>query len=159
MANNKKPRKQYKPKVIFSNPVGHILQGFSLVRELHKDQLLGAQIMVHNAMRNVTHGDGTAQDYKVLVQALNTSDALFAINGIGVEHLKIIRDGQDALLQSGRRLSKNKQVTLYAHEMTALNAAIDLHDEQMANCTLLEYEKAVDLIDYKIRSKQATNIC
>jgi hypothetical protein len=144
-------RSKYRPKPVLQSPMDYILSGFKPVREL-PGIYLDAQLKNRNALEQVRKGLATKEDIDMLIGAFNITEAL-AMSGMGRDWLEEIRQGQDALLELSRRgVSRGMRFIMTAKEWEKLKLVMDLHEEQLAQATVHDIEKAHDFV-YKILSQ------
>jgi hypothetical protein len=144
-------RSKYRPKPVLQSPMDYILSGFKPVREL-PGIYLDAQLKNRNALEQVRKGLATKEDIDMLIGAFNITEAL-AMSGMGRDWLEEIRQGQDALLELSRRgVSRGMRFIMTAKEWEKLKLVMDLHEEQLAQATVYDIEKAHDFV-YKILSQ------
>ena len=72
----------------------------------------------------------------------------------GTEYSAEIRAGQDALLAVARR----ERFILKPEELNALNLAMEVHDAQLDVCTVVQLERAIDIVQEDIIHKRARSI-
>ena len=88
---------------------------------------------------------------------LNIAEALMRLK-IGHDWFDELRAAQDALLAVGRRGVKTGKFILSGPELTTLNLAMEIHDAQLQETTIVQLEKAMDIVDKDIRNKRARPI-
>ena len=150
-------RSKYRPKPVLQSPMDYILSGFKPVREL-PGIYLDAQLKNRNALEQVRKGLATKEDIDMLIGAFNITEAL-AMSGMGRDWLEEIRQGQDALLELSRRgVSRGMRFIMTAKEWEKLKLVMDLHEEQLAQATVHDIEKAHDYVLRVIRMGKARAI-
>ena len=149
-------RSKYKPKHVLLNPVGFVLEGLSPVRS-HSSFMVDLKIKNHGAMETLTKGLATRTDIDTLISMVNMTEA-FARLGFGNDYSDVVRDGLQALRDVGRRGATSDSFILKAHEMNALNTAMELHDAQMEVVTLKDMDAAIALVREEYRLKKMTPI-
>ena len=145
-------RSKYRPKGVILDVMNHVLSGMKIVGQIGPGTTL--KIKNHDALNRVRLGHGTRDDIDVLIGAFNISEAL-AMMRIGDDWKSEIRAAQDALLELGKRGAKTNRFIMKPQELVAFNLAMEIHDAQLDACTVAELEKAIDLVNSIIRSKQA----
>ena len=108
-------------------------------------------------MDALTKGVAKSADIDSLISMVNMTEA-FARLGFGQEYSEVVRDGLQALRDVGKRGAMTGSFVLKAHEMNALNAAMELHDAQMEVVTLGDMDKAIALVQEEYRLKKMTPI-
>lgn len=111
----------------------------------HEDYLTKIQLMNHGSAAALVRGQATSADMNVLVAMNNIVEALFRM-GYGTDFKDVLVAGHQALLEIGGRFRRDGRVTLYASEITAVNALMELHDAQMEVITVQTMEKALEFI-------------
>ncbi len=119
--------------------------------------MLDLKIKNHGAMETLTKGLATRTDIDTLISMVNMTEA-FARLGFGTDYSDVVRDGLQALRDVGRRGATSDSFILKAHEMNALNTAMELHDAQMEVVTLKDMDAAIALVREEYRLKKMTPI-
>ena len=143
MPGTKKPRKKYRPKAPIADPVGFVLEGLRPLRQ-HGNYLLNLKVVNHGAMRQLIRGLASLDDLNSLMAMSNATVALISL-GIGREYADVAERGVAALRAVVDRATVNVRVTLYAHEITALNEYMELHDAQLDAITVADLSRAIDI--------------
>ena len=149
-------KSKYKPRPVLLNPMGFVLENLSPVRS-HTAFMLDLKIKNHSAMDFMTKGKATRSDVDTLIAMVNMTEA-FARLGFGNDYSDVVRDGLQALRDVGRRGATSGSFILKAHEMNALNTAMELHDAQMEVVTLKDMDAAIALVREEYRLKKMTPI-
>jgi hypothetical protein len=150
-------RSKYRPKPVLQNPIEFVLSGMRPVRDL-PGVYLSAQLKNRTALEQLRKGDATKEDIDMLIGAFNITEAL-AIRGMGRDWLDEIKRGQDALLELSRRgVSRGMRFIMTAREWESLKLVMDLHEEQLAQATVQDIEKAYDFVQAVIRQGKARAI-
>lgn len=140
---NKKPKKKYRPKSPIADPLGFVLEGFKPLRQ-QDSYLLNLKVVNHGAMLQLTRGAASLDDINTLLAMSNGCVALVSM-GIGAEYREVMDRGVAALQAVCDRACQTDRVTLYAHEITALNEFIELHDAQLDVVTVAEMSRAIEI--------------
>lgn len=134
-------RSKYRPKPVLQSPMDYILSGFKPLRDL-PGIYLDAQLKNRGALEQVRKGLAAKDDIDMLIGAFNITEAL-ALSGMGRDWLEEIKEGQDALLELSRRgVARGMRFIMTAKEWEKLKLVMDLHEEQLANATVHDIEKA-----------------
>lgn len=134
-------RSKYRPKPVLQSPMDYILSGFKPLRDL-PGIYLDAQLKNRGALEQVRLGLAAKDDIDMLIGAFNITEAL-ALSGMGRDWLEEIKEGQDALLELSRRgVARGMRFIMTAKEWEKLKLVMDLHEEQLANATVHDIEKA-----------------
>ena len=148
-------RSRYRPKGVILDPINHVLSGMKRVGSISA----GTDLMIknHSCLDAVRRGEATRDDIDVLIAALNMTEAL-ALMRIGEDWKVEIRAAQDALFAVGSRGAETGKFILRGPELTALNLGMEIHDAQLAVCTVSELERAIDMVHKTIVAKKARPI-
>jgi hypothetical protein len=152
-----KKRSSYRPRAVLQNPLEFVLSGFQPVRDL-PGVYIDAQLRNRTSLDQVRKGLATKDDIDMLIGAFNITEAL-AIMGKGRDWLDEIRQGQDALLELSRRgVANGMRFIMTAKQWETLKLVMDLHEEQLAQSTVLDIEKAHSYVLGVIRQGKARAI-
>ena len=150
-------RSKYRPKPVIQNTMEFVLSGMRPVRDL-PGVYLAAQLKNRTALEQLRKGDATKEDIDMLIGAFNITEAM-ALRGMGRDWLDEIKRGQDALLELSRRgVSRGMRFIMTAKEWESLKLVMDLHEEQLAQATVQDIEKAYDFVQAVIRQGKARAI-
>ncbi len=149
-------RSRYRPKPQYANPVEAVLEKLMPVRA-HTTYLLDLKIRNHGSMAALMRGQATSADMGNLIAMNNIVEALFRL-GFGREYEHVMVNGYKTLKEVGRRFLLDKRVTLYAHEINALNLHMELHDAQMEVITVQDMDKAIALVNKEVASGKTERI-
>lgn len=149
-----KKRSKYRPRPIMQNPMAFILSGFKPVRNL-PGIYLDVQIKNRTALEQIRTGTATKGDIDLLITAFNIAEAL-AFMGLGRDWLEEIKAAQTDLLALVRAgVARDMRFTMTAKQWESLKLVMDLHEEQLANATVHDIEKAGDFVQKVIRQGKA----
>ena len=149
-------RSKYRPKGVIVDTLSFVKAGLSRVGSISSGLTL--KIINHEALEAVRKGHGTRDDIDKLITALNVTEALAVNLRYGEDWKDEIRAAQDALLELGRRGAETGKFILRGPELTSLNLAMEIHDEQLDACTVLELEKAHDVVKAAYRTGNVRTI-
>lgn len=152
-----KKRSKYRPKPVLRNPLEFVLSGLKPVRDL-PGVYLDVQLKNRAALEQVRKGDATRQDIDMLIGAFNITEAL-ALSGMGSDWIEEINEAQTALLELARKgVERNMRFIMTAKQWEALKLVMDLHEEQLANATVYDIEKAHDFVQKVLTQGKARAI-
>jgi hypothetical protein len=138
-------RSKYRPRVMLQNPLEFVLSGMKPVRDL-PGIFLDVQLKNRAALEQIRMGQATKDDIDMLIGAFNIAEAL-AINGLGYDWKDEINAAQNDLLELARRgVERNMRFIMTAKQWESLKLVIDLHEEQLAQATVYDIEKANDFV-------------
>lgn len=139
------------------NPLEFVLSGLLPLKYL-PGVYVDVQIKNRSALDQLRTGKASLGDIEMLILAFNLTEAL-ALRGKGHDWLEEINQGQAALLALSRRGSVNKmQFTMTAAQWVALKLVMELHEEQLANATVQDIEKAHDFVMKAISLGKAQSV-
>ena len=154
MANNKKPRKRYKPKPVLADPIGFVTERIAPIAK-HDTYLLDLQLRNSAAMTALLRGNCSTADMDTLIAMSNIVEGLHMM-GFGKEYGEVAIQGREALISIAARAKRTKRFTPNGAEIQALNTLMELHDAQMEVITVQNMEDAIKLCAKMIREKKAT---
>jgi len=144
-------RKKYRPKPIRTDTISYVLSGIRPFANVAYGTTL--RIKNHDALDKLRKGEADKQTIDILIGTYNVAEGLVR-QGIGDEYREELRAGQDALLAVARR----DRFILRPQELTALNLAMEVHDAQLDVCTVIELERALDIVQEDVIHKRARKI-
>jgi hypothetical protein len=162
MASNKKPKKKYVPRIVQKDVISFVLSGFSPVAEKHKLRLAIAN---HGSMLWLAKGRADRNDWDLICAMLNFTECLLT-RYWSSSHIEEIREAQMAHAECGKRFLKTDVFIYTQAELESVNFALEVHDAVIENSTILEVEKAYDIIEkqamgykpnYFVQGKNADN--
>lgn len=142
-------------KPINLNPVAHAIEGAA---KLPTAQVTSVQHAMLQTLADFRSGQRCAHAWPVMVDALNIAENLSQL-GIASDDdsRQRITAGMDVLANVLDRHTTRGSWTLYPAELTALDDAIWTHNVQMAHCSRLEYDKAVQMTQRRAEQALAGN--
>ena len=147
-------RSKYRPKKVLANPLGNVLEGLVPVSQ-HDTYLVDLQIKNHAAMKALTTGKATKEDFQLLLGMNNMANAFFEMK-FGDQYEKELRAGGEALIAIGKRARQNGKFTIRAHEMNDLNTLMDLFDAQLGIARVKDIDDALAFINKEERARRYT---
>jgi len=96
----------------------------------------------HSAVTELVQGRGGMEHLRTVMHMHNTTRALLLM-GFGVDLADIILNSDKAIKDIVGRVQTKGSYTLYASEILALNAILELHDAQMKVATIGEVNQAI----------------
>jgi len=142
-----KPRKKYRPKPISYNSINYVIGGF---KKLDEEHMVNVQAKNSAALWSISSGHGTKEHFDVLVGMSNMAKVLCETQ-FDMKYIEILRSGQDALEQLGKRYLKIKKFVLSGDELRALNDVIEIHSAQLEALRVIDIEKAWNEIQRRLR--------
>ena len=142
-------RSKYKPKGVRPDAISYVLSGIRPFAKVPYGTTL--RIKNHDALDKLRRGEADKETIDVLIGTYNVAEGLVRQN-IGDEYCEELRAGQDALLAVARR---GGNFILRPEELNALNLAMEVHDAQLDVCTVVELERAIDIVQEDVIHKRA----
>ena len=142
MGVSARPRKKYRPKAV--NPGAHqwVVQGVQPVR--YMSLCLDHKVKNASAFDDIRAGRAEPWHMGRLVAALKIAGCLtFVRDSLGADWRDAIRAGLDALMAASARGDELGRYVLTGPELTALGVAVEIHGQQLDECTLDELERAI----------------
>jgi hypothetical protein len=145
-------RKKYRPKPVRTDTITYVLSGIRPFANVTYGTTL--RIKNHDALDKLRRGEADKETIDILIGTYNVAEGLVRQN-IGDEYREELRAGQDALLAVARR---GGNFILKSEELNALNLAMEVHDAQLDVCTVVELERAIDIVQEDIIHKRARSV-
>ena len=149
MPTNKKPRKRYRKKHTLLDPVGWLLEGMSLI---YKDEQLRILAINHNALAELVRGRGTLEHWGIVTAALNCAVVLDE-QCYDYMHHEPLMEALRAHGRCGVRKQKHGSFGYTGPDLSAVNFALEIHDEQMKRATFREVDRAIAETTRRSKSK------
>lgn len=135
----KKRNKKYKPREIKANALDWAIAGVHTFPTETQRDIMKPPMASFDLLRE---GRASREDWNQICQALNVGEALCEFN-IANDHIDDFHKGHEALHQIALRMLGGKSSTCYAHELTAVKEALDMHKIQLQFCTQAEFSRAI----------------
>jgi hypothetical protein len=150
-------RSSYKPRQVFADPVAWVLNGMKPISST--GEAIGLKIKNHQALFDITHGDGNRDRVDVLIAAMNIAEALYIVNpALGKDYADEIKDAQDAIYCMAKRGLTKDRFLFTGLEMQAMNTGMEVHDAQLDACSISELESAIKIVYEAIKHRRARAI-
>jgi len=135
----KKRNKKYRPREVRGNALDWAIAGVhTFPVETQRDIMKVAM----NGFNKLREGIASRDDWNLVCQALNVGEALCELH-IGDNLIDDFHRGHEALHQIALRMLSGKSSTCYAHELAAINEALEMHKIQLQLCTQAEFSRAI----------------
>lgn len=144
-------RSSYKPKPVLLDNLSFVVSGLKPI-DSHRSAALDLRMKNHSALLEVQQGRGTKAHVDVLIGAMNVTEALIRTAKLGNDWSPEVRAAQDALFAMAQRGAISGRFLFTGPELTAMNLAMELHDEQLNHCTVGQMERAVNYVHQMMRS-------
>ena len=150
-------RSSYRPRNVMTDPVSWVINGFKPMSSY--EAAVGLKIKNHQALFDVTQGEGDRDKIDVLIAAMNIAEALYLVNPqLGKDYAAEIKAAQDAIYSMGKRgLAKNRFL-FTGPEMQAMNTGMAIHEAQLDACNVSELEAAIKIVYEAIKHRRARPI-
>jgi len=145
-------RKKYKPKPIRVDTMNYIISGFKKVADVPE---AGLKLLLRNhvAFDEIREGRGTKEHVDMLIHMVNMVEAL-ALRQLGRDWLPEIHQAQDAIFNMAQRGVSGKKFLFTGEEIKIIQTIIELHDEQLKNCSVKLMEQALaDIANEYVHNK------
>lgn len=151
-----KPRRKYKPKGIRPDPISWVISGFKKVADVPN---AGTKLMLKNhvSFDEIREGRGDTGHVDNLISMVNMAEAL-ANRQIGSDWLEEIGQAQDAVYHMAQRGISGKSFVFTGEELKAVQTIIELHDEQLRNCSVRTLELALVDIENEFKGNKMRRI-
>ena len=151
-------KSNYKPKGIRLDNMAWVQSSLKKVGTLPTAGL-ALKLKMHEALAAMLNGTATRSDVDALISAVNVAEALIKVRAdLGRDWAVEIKAAQDAIHDMGVRCYKRDKFLFTGPEMSAVKVVVELHDQQLDDCTVREMEQALFIVDEVIRMKMARAI-
>jgi hypothetical protein len=151
-------KSNYKPKGVRLDNMAWVQSSLKKVGTLPTAGL-ALKLKMHEALAAMLNGTGTKSDVDALISAVNVAEALIKVRAdLGRDWAVEIKAAQDAIHDMGVRCYKRDKFLFMGPEMSAVKVVVELHDQQLDDCTVREMEQALFIVDEVIRMKRARAI-
>jgi predicted hydrolase (HD superfamily) len=151
-------KSNYKPKGVRLDNMAWVQSSLKKVGTLPTAGL-ALKLKMHEALAAMLNGTATRSDVDALISAVNVAEALIKVRAdLGRDWAVEIKAAQDAIHDMGVRCYKRDKFLFTGPEMSAVKVVVELHDQQLDDCTVREMEQALFIVDEVIRMKMARAI-
>jgi len=149
-------RKKYKPKGIRPDPISWVISGFKKVADVPD---AGTKLMLKNhvSFDEIREGRGNTNHVDNLISCVNMAEAL-ALRQLGSDWLEEIGQAQDAVYHMAQRGVSGKSFVFTGEELKAVQTILELHDEQLRNCSVRTLELALEDIEKEFKGNKMRRI-
>ena len=151
-----KTRKKYKPKGVRMDTLTWVISGFKKVAEVPD---AGTKLLLKNhvSFDEIREGRGDTHHVDNLISMVNMAEAL-AKRQLGRDWLEEIREAQDAIYQMAQRGISGKPFLFTGLELQAVQTIMELHDEQLKQCSVRTLELALVDIENEFKGNKMRKI-
>ena len=147
-------KSKYKPRPVMRDCMAFIKTGFEPVR--NQSETLTLRMKNHASLEEITKGRANKGHVDIMIVALNMTEALAMVReDLGSDWRTEIRAAQDALFAMAQRGVATGRWLFTGPELTAVNLAMELHDQQLDACSVDELQQAITLSKRIIRAGKA----
>jgi len=145
-------RKKYKPKPIRVDTMNYVVAGFKKVADVPG---AGMKLLLRNhaSFDEIRAGRGDKEHVDDLIHMVNMVEALAKLQ-LGRDWLPEIHQAQNAIFSMAQRGVSGKKFLFTGEEMKIIQTIIELHDEQLKNCSVKLMEQALqDIANEYVHNK------
>ena len=138
-------RKKYKPKGVRLDAMSWVVSGFKKVADVPD---AGTKLLLRNhaSFDEIRAGRGDREHVDILINMVNMAEALANLQ-LGRDWLPEIEQAQDAIYAMAQRGVSGKKFLFTGEELCIVQTILELHDEQLKNCSVRLMEIALDEIN------------
>jgi hypothetical protein len=157
MANNKKPRKKYRPGVrqVLQDPVSYVVRGVQPAPIKTQAKL---RIDMHRAFTSLTGGAGTVADWCVMSTSINMARALCSL-GCYQENTQDIAEAMAAHDACGERFERHGRFGYSGTELNDVRFAMTVHEHQLMDAPIIQLEEALRMVEVAMGRGTGLTIC
>ena len=151
-----KKKSKYKPKGVRMDALTWVISGFKKVAEVPD---AGTKLMLKNhiSFDEIREGRGDTHHVDNLITMVNCAEAL-AKRQLGRDWLEEIGQAQDAIFAMAQRGISGKKFLFSGEELKAVQTIMELHDEQLRNCSVRTLELALEDIEKEYKGNKMRKI-
>jgi len=151
-------KSNYKPKGVRLDNMSWVQSSLKKVGTLPTAGV-ALKLRMHEGLAAMLNGTATRSDVDALISAVNVAEALIKVRAdLGRDWAVEIKAAQDAIHDMGVRCYKRDKFLFTGPEMSAVKVVVELHDQQLDDCTVKDMEQALFIVDEVIRMKMARAI-
>lgn len=149
-------KSKYKPKGVRMDALTWVISGFKKVAEVPD---AGTKLMLKNhvSFDEIREGRGDTDHVDNLISMVNCAEAL-AKRQLGRDWLEEIREAQDAIFHMAQRGVSGKSFLFTGQELQAVQTILELHDEQLKQCSVRTLELALNDIAKEFKANKMRRI-
>ena len=153
MGKNAKPRKKYRPKPVYANPLDFVLESVRPLTE-HGNYLLEWKLRNHLAFESLMKAQANQRDLDNLIAARNICEALVhTLDGKDIDGT--LTRSAVALIEIHQRASEGKGTAMRAAEIQAMRDMMQFHDELLDAVTVGQFDAALQYARREIKAGRA----
>jgi len=149
-------RSKYRPREVIQDTMRYVKVGITPVAEVG-EQATTLQMINRDALEEILKGRGTKWHVDTLIEVFNLCEAM-AMMRMGHDWMEEIHQGQDAIFAMAQRGVKTGRFVFTGPEMAIVKTIMELHEEQLKQCTVNQLDDAQKLVKECKRLKKARKI-
>ena len=151
-----KKKSKYKPRAIRPDTMSYVKSGMIKVADV---PIAGVdlQLKAYESFDEILRGKPTTAHVDDLIAVVNVAEAL-ALLRLGYDWLDEIRAANTAIKTMASRGLSGKGFRFTGEEMEIVKVILELHTEQLKNCSVKKMEKALELVEKHIKHGKAEMI-
>jgi hypothetical protein len=154
MPSNKKPRK---PRKVIE-PKNHVMFLYDADAPMKGEERLEVLTSVHMAALALSRGEGTKNEWDVIVIAMNVAIVLCEAAGNREIGLKALYDTQNAMIDVCERFQARGKFILTGAELAAMNGGIHVFEALVATVSRRQYVRACAEYTKRLNAGKAVQI-
>jgi hypothetical protein len=154
MPSNKKPRK---PRKVIE-PKNHVMYLYDADAPMKGEERLEVLTSAHMAALALSRGEGTKNDWDVIVIAMNVAIVLCESAGNREIGLKALYDTQNAMIDVCERFQARGNFVLTGAELAAMNGGIHVFEALVAAVSRRQYVRACAEYTKRLNAGKAVQI-
>ena len=151
-----KKKSKYRPRPLIYDTMNFVKVGITPVADIG-EQATTLQMVNRDALEEILKGRGTKWHVDTLIEVFNLCEAM-AMMRMGHDWMEEIHEAQDAILSMARRGVKGGSFVFTGPEMAIVKTIMELHEEQLKQCTVNQLDDAMRLVKECKRLKKARKI-
>ena len=151
-----KKRSKYKPKGVRLDTLSWVISGLKKIPDVPN---AGTSLLLKNhvSFDEIREGRGNKDHVDNLISMVNMAEAL-ALRQLGRDWLPEIREAQDAIFAMAQRGVSGKSFLFTGEELKSVQTILELHDEQLNNCSVRMLELALEDIAKEFKHNKMRRI-
>jgi len=149
-------KSKYRPRPIIPDTMNYVKVGITPVADIGA-AATNLQMVNRDALEEILKGRATKWHVDTLIEVFNLCEAM-AMMRMGNDWMEEIHEAQDAILSMARRGVKGGSFVFTGPEMAIAKTIMELHEEQLKQCTVSQLDDAIKLVKECKRLKKARKI-
>lgn len=151
-----KKRSKYKPKGVRLDALSWVISGLKKIPDV---PTAGTSLLLKNhvSFDEIREGRGNKDHVDNLISMVNMAEAL-AKRQLGSDWIEEIGQAQDAIFAMAQRGVSGKSFLFTGEELKCVQTILELHDEQLKNCSVRILELALEDIAKEFKHNKMRRI-